>query len=312
MTKILPVIMCGGAGTRVWPESRETLPKQFIPLVGDRSTFQTTMATLADPAFEKPIVISNIDYRFLVADQLREIGAEADIVLEPMRRDSGRGGGGRRGPRGAAQSRRRSSSCSPPIMWCAIAPASSLCARRPHRPRRTAISSRSASSRTIRRPAMAISGPARAIAGERDRSSTPSSRSPIVATARSLYRGRLFLELRQFHLPRRCDAERDRRISSRPSPKPPSAPSTARAAISISWCWTREAFARAPKTVDRLCGDGEDRQGCGDSGRHRLVRRRQLARRVGALGPRRATAIRCAATASSATPAMCMCAPTTR
>ncbi|HYA81271.1 MAG TPA: mannose-1-phosphate guanylyltransferase/mannose-6-phosphate isomerase [Methylocystis sp.] len=89
MTKILPVIMCGGSGTRVWPESRETLPKQFIPLVGERSTFQTTMQTLDEPAFEKPIVISNFDYRFLVADQLREIGAAADIVLEPTRRDSG-------------------------------------------------------------------------------------------------------------------------------------------------------------------------------------------------------------------------------
>jgi mannose-1-phosphate guanylyltransferase / mannose-6-phosphate isomerase len=89
MTKILPVIMCGGSGTRVWPESRETLPKQFIPLVGERSTFQTTMAMLADPAFETPIVISNADYRFLIADQLRQIGARADIVLEPSRRDSG-------------------------------------------------------------------------------------------------------------------------------------------------------------------------------------------------------------------------------
>jgi mannose-1-phosphate guanylyltransferase / mannose-6-phosphate isomerase len=89
MTKILPVIMCGGSGTRVWPESRESLPKQFISLVGDRSTFQTTLQMLADPAFDKPIVISNIDYRFLVSDQLRDIGAEADIVLEPTRRDSG-------------------------------------------------------------------------------------------------------------------------------------------------------------------------------------------------------------------------------
>jgi mannose-1-phosphate guanylyltransferase / mannose-6-phosphate isomerase len=89
MTKILPVIMCGGSGTRVWPESRETLPKQFIPLVGERSTFQTTMQMLADPAFETPLVVSSLDYRFLITDQLREIGAHADIVLEPMRRDSG-------------------------------------------------------------------------------------------------------------------------------------------------------------------------------------------------------------------------------
>ena len=89
MSKILPVIMCGGSGTRVWPESRETLPKQFIPLIGERSTFQMTMQTLEDPAFDKPIVISNFDYRFLISDQLREIGAVADIVLEPSRRDSG-------------------------------------------------------------------------------------------------------------------------------------------------------------------------------------------------------------------------------
>ena len=89
MRKILPVIMCGGSGTRVWPESRETLPKQFIPLVGERSTFQTTMQMLEEPVFEKPIIISNKDYRFLLADQLREIDAEADIILEPSRRDSG-------------------------------------------------------------------------------------------------------------------------------------------------------------------------------------------------------------------------------
>ncbi|QGM47687.1 mannose-1-phosphate guanylyltransferase/mannose-6-phosphate isomerase [Methylocystis heyeri] len=88
MTKILPVIMCGGAGTRVWPESRDTLPKQFITLVGERSTFQSTMQMLSDPAFERPVVISNVDYRFMVTDQLREINAQADIVLEPSRRDS--------------------------------------------------------------------------------------------------------------------------------------------------------------------------------------------------------------------------------
>jgi mannose-1-phosphate guanylyltransferase / mannose-6-phosphate isomerase len=90
MQKILPVIMCGGAGTRLWPESRETLPKQFIPLIGVRSTFQNTALLLAGgELFDKPIVISNHDYRFLVAEQLQEIGVEADIVLEPTRRDSG-------------------------------------------------------------------------------------------------------------------------------------------------------------------------------------------------------------------------------
>lgn len=87
--KILPVIMCGGAGTRVWPESRESLPKQFIPLVGPLSTFQMVAGMLDDSAFDTPIVISNYDYRFLVAEQLQKIGRSARIVLEPVRRDSG-------------------------------------------------------------------------------------------------------------------------------------------------------------------------------------------------------------------------------
>jgi mannose-1-phosphate guanylyltransferase/mannose-6-phosphate isomerase len=89
MLKILPIIMCGGSGTRVWPESRESLPKQFIPLLGARSTFQMAVEMLTDPLFETPIVISNQAYGFLVSEQLKEIGREARIVLEPVRRDSG-------------------------------------------------------------------------------------------------------------------------------------------------------------------------------------------------------------------------------
>ncbi len=89
MTKILPVIMCGGAGARMWPELRESLPKQFIPLIGQRSTFQTIVSVVSDPAvFDPAVVITNFDYRFRVAEQLREIGAEATILLEPDRRDS--------------------------------------------------------------------------------------------------------------------------------------------------------------------------------------------------------------------------------
>ena len=59
MAKILPVIMCGGSGTRVWPESRESLPKQFISLIGARSTFQIAAEMLDDSVFETPVVISN-------------------------------------------------------------------------------------------------------------------------------------------------------------------------------------------------------------------------------------------------------------
>ena len=86
---ILPVIMCGGSGTRLWPASRESLPKQFIPLLGEQSTFQAAAQRVSDPAtFRKPLVIANLDSRFIVAEQLAEIGVEADIVLEPIRRDS--------------------------------------------------------------------------------------------------------------------------------------------------------------------------------------------------------------------------------
>jgi len=87
---VIPVVMCGGAGTRLWPVSRESMPKQFAPLLSDRSTFQQTVQRVADPAFfARPIVITNTDFRFIVAEQLRELGIEADIVLEPARRDSG-------------------------------------------------------------------------------------------------------------------------------------------------------------------------------------------------------------------------------
>ena len=87
--KILPVIMCGGSGTRVWPESRESLPKQFIPLVGERSTFQMAIDVLSDDVFNMPVVVSNHAYRFLVGEQLQKIGRTAHIVLEPQGRDSG-------------------------------------------------------------------------------------------------------------------------------------------------------------------------------------------------------------------------------
>jgi mannose-1-phosphate guanylyltransferase/mannose-6-phosphate isomerase len=87
---IVPVIMCGGAGTRLWPASREGRPKQFLRLFGPHSTFQDTVRRVSDPRmFAPPIVITNNQYRFLVAEQLAEIDAKADIVLEPSRRNSG-------------------------------------------------------------------------------------------------------------------------------------------------------------------------------------------------------------------------------
>ena len=79
MSLILPFIMCGGSGTRMWPVSRESLPKQFIPLLDERSTFQTTLAMLARPElFAPPCVITNRDYRFLVGEQMQSVGVTGD------------------------------------------------------------------------------------------------------------------------------------------------------------------------------------------------------------------------------------------
>ncbi|WP_022722449.1 mannose-1-phosphate guanylyltransferase/mannose-6-phosphate isomerase [Rhodopseudomonas sp. B29] len=90
MVRIIPLIMCGGAGTRLWPASREGRPKQFLPLFGDRSTFQDTLRRVSDPElFDRPIVITNIAYRFMVREQLAEVGIDADVLLEPVKRDSG-------------------------------------------------------------------------------------------------------------------------------------------------------------------------------------------------------------------------------
>jgi mannose-1-phosphate guanylyltransferase / mannose-6-phosphate isomerase len=87
---IVPVIMCGGAGTRLWPVSRESLPKQFVQLLGASSTFQQVLERVADrELFGKPIVITHSEFRFVVAEQIRACGVDAEIVLEPVRRDSG-------------------------------------------------------------------------------------------------------------------------------------------------------------------------------------------------------------------------------
>src|ERR1700690_3938773 len=82
--------MCGGAGTRLWPASRENRPKQFLPLIGRYSTFQETIRRVSNPElFGRPIIVTNGQYRFLVAEQLAAIEMEAYILLEPAGRDSG-------------------------------------------------------------------------------------------------------------------------------------------------------------------------------------------------------------------------------
>jgi mannose-1-phosphate guanylyltransferase / mannose-6-phosphate isomerase len=91
---IVPVILCGGSGTRLWPLSREGLPKQFWPLLSDRSMLQETVLRangfLADGSrFGRPLVVCNKEHRFLISQQLREAGVtEARMVLEPVGRNS--------------------------------------------------------------------------------------------------------------------------------------------------------------------------------------------------------------------------------
>lgn len=87
--KITPVLLAGGAGSRLWPVSRDQLPKQFQPLVGPWSTYQQTLRRVSDPAlYADPLVITNEDFRFFARRQAEEVGASAQVVLEPARRDS--------------------------------------------------------------------------------------------------------------------------------------------------------------------------------------------------------------------------------
>lgn len=88
--KIVPVILAGGQGTRLWPMSRATRPKQFIELMGDRSLFQQTLERLGGSEhYDAPIVLTNAEYRFVVAEQAQEVGVElAAILLEPAARNT--------------------------------------------------------------------------------------------------------------------------------------------------------------------------------------------------------------------------------
>jgi mannose-1-phosphate guanylyltransferase / mannose-6-phosphate isomerase len=87
--RVTPVILCGGAGTRLWPSSREAYPKQFLPLIGDRSTFELTLERVSDPSlFDEPVIVTSELFRFLTADQLSRAARGGKIILEPARRDS--------------------------------------------------------------------------------------------------------------------------------------------------------------------------------------------------------------------------------
>jgi mannose-1-phosphate guanylyltransferase/mannose-6-phosphate isomerase len=86
---MIPVILSGGSGTRLWPLSREAYPKQFLPLAGTDTMLQATWRRVAPLATSAPIVVANEDHRFMVAEQLREAGCTPGaILLEPVGRNT--------------------------------------------------------------------------------------------------------------------------------------------------------------------------------------------------------------------------------
>ncbi len=84
MSAIHPILLCGGSGTRLWPLSRESFPKQFAPLTDERSLFQQTAIRFRGDAFAKPLAVTSDKFRFIVAKQLKEIKTPASaILIEP-------------------------------------------------------------------------------------------------------------------------------------------------------------------------------------------------------------------------------------
>ena len=86
---ITPVILCGGSGTRLWPVSRKSFPKQFIDLIGTGSLFQQSSKRLAGAGFAAPVVVTNSDFRFIATQQLQDAGIDPGAVLiEPTARNT--------------------------------------------------------------------------------------------------------------------------------------------------------------------------------------------------------------------------------
>lgn len=86
---IHPIILCGGTGSRLWPSSRRTFPKQFAPLLGDRTPYQDMLTRLAGEGFAAPVVATHEDFRFLAADQAQDVGIwDASVLVEPESRET--------------------------------------------------------------------------------------------------------------------------------------------------------------------------------------------------------------------------------
>jgi len=86
---IIPVILCGGAGTRLWPSSRQSVPKQFVRLLGDHTLFQSAVQLAAVQGFAAPVIVTGEPFRFMVEEQLEAVGQVASaILIEPEARNT--------------------------------------------------------------------------------------------------------------------------------------------------------------------------------------------------------------------------------
>jgi mannose-1-phosphate guanylyltransferase/mannose-6-phosphate isomerase len=86
---ITPVLLCGGSGTRLWPLSRKSYPKQFVPLIGQDTLFQASATRLTAPGFAAPVVVTASDFRFIVTEQLHDAGIDPGaILIEPAARNT--------------------------------------------------------------------------------------------------------------------------------------------------------------------------------------------------------------------------------
>lgn len=89
MTQLHPVLLCGGSGTRLWPLSRQSYPKQFSRLIGDHSLFQSSVHRLSGPGFAAPLIVTGDPFRFIVTEQLAAIEQTAQaILIEPEGRNT--------------------------------------------------------------------------------------------------------------------------------------------------------------------------------------------------------------------------------
>ncbi len=89
MPMIHPILLCGGSGTRLWPLSRKSFPKQFTPLTGDETLFQAAARRVSGPGVAAPTIITTSDFRFIVTEQLAEAGIDpGPILIEPAARNT--------------------------------------------------------------------------------------------------------------------------------------------------------------------------------------------------------------------------------